>query len=700
MWFHERHLSSENKMNRLCVFIFLIVLSTLKSNSASGVENYDVDLSILDQKIEPCDDFYQFACGEWLNKTEIPNDRPKWSRSFSTIEQNNLNIMHTILKNASSLENSTAKNENQSNPYIHLLGDFFSACMDEDAIEKNALTEFKEQLDEIDKLQELSGLGNLVSSLNHKGANPLFDFGQEQDAKDSTKVIGYVDQGGLGLPDRDYYLSNEPKMKEIRQLYIEHIENIFKFLGDQQPEFSSAIIMKIETALAKYSMSRVDRRDPNKVYHRLERKGLIALTPSIDWNAYLNNLNNETTPQLKAINVTVPDFFKGLNIILKETSITDLKIYLKWHLITSVSEALPKKFSEERFRFVSTALSGQKSNEDRWKRCVRMTDRYLGFALGRSFVEETYGEESKVIGQKMIHEIEKEFSELFESLDWMNKSTKKAAQKKLAKIANKIGYPEVWKSYEGLKADRSSFLKSLEAAENFNLQYHLNKIGKPVDKNEWHMSPSTVNAYYDSQKNEIVFPAGILQYPFFNRESPDYLNYGAIGLVMGHELTHGFDDQGRQFDGEGNLKNWWNKNILKKFEQKTLCVENQYNKYEVLPGLYINGKLTLGENIADQGGMKISYRAWKAKQPKQSEKINVSGDKKELNRDQKFFIAFAQSWCQKEQIPYTRMRVTVDPHSPSQYRVNGVVSQFPPFAKAFNCPVDSKMAPTNRCEVW
>jgi predicted metalloendopeptidase len=432
------------------------------------------------------------------------------------------------------------------------------------------------------------------------------------------------------------------------------------------------------------------------VYHRLDRKGLKERLPLFDWDTYLSQLSSSATSNLQAINVVVPEFFTQLNFELNSIHLDDLKIYLKWHLMTAFVEALPKRFVDERFRFSSKAFTGQEKIEERWKRCVRSTNSKIGFALGRSFVEVAYGKSGKEKSQNMIHDVEDQFRRLLKSLKWMDQKTKVEAEAKLSKINNKVGYPKIWRSYDGLQVDRKSFLKNLMIAEDFGIQFELNKIGKPVDLNEWYMTPSTVNAYYDAQMNEMVFPAGILQYPFFNQNSPEWLNYGAMGVVMGHELTHGYDDQGRNYDSKGNLRNWWNQKVLNEFEKKTSCVVEEYSAFEVLPNLRLNGKLTLGENIADQGGMKLAYQAWIKKQGTQT----LKSSREDMTPSQLYFLAFAQSWCQKEHEAYTRMRVTIDPHSPSRYRVNGVLSQFEPFSRVYNCSVGSKMAPAKPCEVW
>jgi putative endopeptidase len=675
-------------------YLAAALLISFAGFSAYSAEKHDVDLTILDPKISPCEDFYQYACGGWLAKTEIPADRPMWNRSFSTIDQNNRLILDKILKSYASGKIEPA------NPYGKLLGDFYGACMDDQAIETKALPEFKKQLHEIDQLTDVKSLAPLLAQLHREHVGAFFNFGQEQDAKDSTQVIGGADQGGLGLPDRDYYLKDDAKTVRIRDLYREHVQKMLTMVDPKaDAKTDASTIMRIETALAQASMPRVERRDPSNVYHRLERKGLVERAPLFDWATYLNTLDPATTAQLQTINVAVPDFFVGFNQLLKSASLADLKTYLKWHFLNSTTEALPKRFQNEHFHFVSTALSGQKEIEPRWKRCVRAADSELGFALGRAFVDVAYGQEGKAKSQDMIHEIEAQMHAVLDSLSWMDKKTKEQAELKLSKISNKIGYPTVWRSYDGLAADRGSFLKSMQAAAAFDSEYELNKIGKPLDRNDWDMTPATVNAYYDPQLNEMVFPAGILQYPFFNRESPDALNYGAIGLVMGHELTHGFDDEGRQYDSNGNLRNWWDQKVLEDFNRRTSCVEKEYSAFEALPGLHVNGKLTLGENIADQGGMKLAYSAWKAKHGAEQASAALP-TATAPNDEQKVFIAFAQSWCQKEQEPYTRMRITVDPHSPSRYRVNGVISQFEPFAHAFGCTAGTKMAPAQHCEVW
>jgi len=654
-----------------------------QASPSSSQNSFDVDLSIIDKKTAPCDDFYQYACGGWLEKAQIPEDRPMWSRSFSTIDQGNREKLKGIL------EKYAQGDSKPENPYSKKLGDFYHACVSEDSIEKNSLGELNTELKSIEQLTDVKQLAPLIAKLHLEGADVFFDFGEEQDAKDSTQVIGTVDQGGKGLPDRDYYLKNDPKMREIKKQYLEHVTRVFQLLGEDSSHARSQaqVVLEIESSLAQASLSRVDRRDPLNVYHRLERAGLKTRAPLFGWDEYFNNLNAEETKSLQAINIAVPDFVSEFNSLLKKTSLLNLKTYLSWRLVDAFTEALPARFIQEKFDFVSRALSGQKKIESRWKRCVKATDNQLGFALGRSFVEIAYGEDGKAKSQSMIKNIESAFQALLKKLPWMDESTKREALRKLGKINNKIGYPDHWRNYDALKVDRNSYLKSLISARGFMSQYELSKIGRPVDKNEWQMTPPMVNAYYNSSMNEIVFPAGILQYPFFNRLSPDTSNFGAIGVVMGHELTHGFDDQGRKFNAEGNLTDWWSEKVEQDFVKKAACVEQEYSSFEALPGLFVNGKLTLGENIADQGGMALSYSAWRASLIREPSSSGVSPNGSGLVPEQKFFLAFAQSWCQKEQEQFTRMRVTT-------------LSQFEPFAKAFGCAPSSKMAPENRCKVW
>jgi putative endopeptidase len=669
-----------------------------------------IDESIIDQATAPCQNFYQYACGNWLAHAEIPADLPAWDRSFMAIREKNRLTLREILE-------SQPKSK---------MGKFYAACMNESAIDQNSLTELNAELKKIDaldlkantpvapaagepanktngKVEEQAAavrFASLLADLHLKGVNALFDFGEQQDFKDATQVIGVVDQAGLSLPDRDYYLKDEAKTLEVRSLFQKYAQNILIMLGSSEDSAKDDVqkIMKFETALAKNSMSRTDRRNPFNIYHRIERKGLKEKAPQVNWDEYFRRTG---VAPAEALNVSSPEYFSALNDLLTQTPVADLKIYLKWHLTSSVLSALPQKFVEENFRFVSQALSGQKKLEDRWKRCVRAVDAHMGFALGKVFVEKKYGADGKAVTQSMIQNVEKAFEGELSDLAWMDAPTQEQARKKLHTIVNKVGYPEVWRNYQALEVNSKSYLQTLLNSAEFNSRYELNKIGKPLDRKEWQMSPPTVNAYYDSSLNEMVFPAGILQPPFFNKESRAEANYGAIGVVMGHELTHGFDDQGRQYDELGNLKDWWTPAVGKAFDAKAECVAKEYDGFEPLPGLHLNGKLTLGENIADHGGMRIAYRAWlEANEGKEKAGPKKSQFVSKFTADQRFFLAFAQSWCSKKQEQLARMLVKTDPHAPSQFRVNGTLSQFSKFGEAFHCEAGTPMAPKDRCEIW
>ncbi len=670
----------------------------------AGQLNLGIDHTLIDDAVQPCQDFYQFACGKWLETAKIPEDLPMWDRSFMAIREKNKEILRAILeKNSSQFKKIPVHSDSQK------MSDFYGACMDEANVEKNSRAELNLEFKKIDALMANSlrkQLPVLLSQLHSKGVNAFFDFSEQQDFKDATQVIGVIDQAGLSLPDRDYYLNDDPRTLEVRKNFEKYSRTLFQWMGSSKKiaQQQAKKLMEIETRLAQSSMSKVDRRNPVNVYHRWDREGLKEKVPSFDWDQYWIESG---VSKIQAINVTSPVFFMTLNELFsseKGISLDDLKTYLQFHLLRASIPALPRKFVDEHFRFFSKNFSGQKKLEDRWKRCVQSVDVFMGFALGRSFVEVSYGEEGKSLTQGMIQQIELTFEKRVKALSWMDEPTKERALEKLHKIMNKVGYPQVWRRYDALEVDKKSYLKSLFAAAQFNTQYHLSKIGQPVDRNEWEMSPPTVNAYYNPSLNEMVFPAGILQEPFFNQKASMAVNYGGIGMVMGHELTHGFDDEGRKYNASGNLMEWWTPGVSQAFEKKAQCVVKEYGSFESLPGLFLNGQLTLGENIADLGGLGLAYQAWmdsrlKDASPKPLEKDQIPGSRR-WSEEQQFFLAFAQSWCSKKQEPFARMLVKTDPHSPPKWRVNGSVSQFPKFAEAFQCQLGSSMAPVERCEVW
>ena len=641
-----------------------------------------IDVKALDPTTNPCDDFYQYACGNWLKTTKIPADKAVWTRSFSSIYEKNEQLLRTIV------ESAAAGKADPADPFVKKVGDFYGTCMDEPKAETASLKELKSELAKIKAVKTPRQLATLVGEMHQTGAGPFFNFGSEQDAKDATLVIAGADQGGLGLPDRDYYLKDDAKMKAIRDAYVAHVEKMLTLAGEPaaQAKTDAADILTLETALAKASMDKVDRRDPYKVYHRLERKGLVKLAPHFDWKAYFTARQH---PAIEQIDVIVPDFFAGLDKVLTSTPMPKLQAYLRWHEVSSASNALGKDFVNARFDFMRT-LTGQKELAPRWKRCVAMTDGALGEAVGRTFVQTTIGDKGKADAKAIVHGIEAAMGEDLKGLSWMDDATKKAAAEKLSKVNNKIGYPDKWRDYTSMKIGTSSLLKNRREADRFESNRDLNKIGKPVDRDEWGMTPATVNAYYNPSLNEMVFPAGILQDPFFGPEKATAANFGGAGMVMGHELTHGFDDQGRQYDGDGNLRDWWTKASADAYNTRTACVANQYDQYIAVDDVHLNGKLTLGENIADIGGLKLSRAALMAK----------NGGKLTQDQERVLFISFAQDWCTVQMPQMARLRATVDPHSSSQWRVNGPVTDNPDFARVFGCEANTKMNPANRCQVW
>jgi len=644
-----------------------------------------IDLTALDTRVKPCDDFYKFACGSWLQRTPIPDDRPQWGRAFSEIFERNEALLREIV------ERNARGETDPDDPFAGQVGDFYATCMDEQKAETASLATLQKELQAIDQITDSRALARRVGELHRGGARPFFGFASRQDFKDATQVIGGVDQGGLGLPDRDYYFRDDPKSQELRALYLNHVGKMLSMAGDAQAPAHAKRIFQLETDLAKASLDRVARRDPNKIYHRLDRSGLLTAAPHFDWNDYFATVG---APEVQAINVTAPGFFRALDALLAKGTLSDIRIYLRWRAIEAAADALGTRFVEERFRY-TRALTGAKAILPRWKRCVQMTDRTLGEALGRTFVTTTVGAEGKAMAKEMIVNIEKAFEANLATLEWMDDAAKKASLQKLHKIYNKVAYPEKWRDYSKLAIGRDSLLENVLSAARFETARDMAKIGKPVDRGEWRMTPPTVNAYYSASLNEMVFPAGIMQLPFFSPEAPLPSNYGGLGMVMGHELTHGFDDQGRKFDGDGNLREWWSTRVAKAYEDRAACVARQYDGYIAVDDVHLNGRLTLGENIGDIGGLKMMISALREKRKGQPPS-NVGG----FDDAQQAFIAFAQVWCTNYRPEAARTQALTNPHSTAQWRVNGPVSNLPDFATAFQCPAGSPMAPARRCTVW
>ncbi len=646
-----------------------------------------IDESAINRAVSPCDDFYEYACGAWIKRTEIPADQSSWMRSFSVIREKNRDELKLILEAAAA--GKTA------DPVEKQLGDFYASCLDEDKIEKSSQAELDALLKPIEAVKDLQSLAKELAR-EHLGIGaPLFELGVQQDNKDATLMIGAVDQGGLGLPDREYYLSTDEKSKKLREQYEAHVARMLELSGipaDKAKE-QAKIVLRIETELAKASMTRTDRRDPEKTYHRIELKGLTKLAPKFPWPLYLKEMG---VPTLTQLNVVAPDFFGAADKQLSKTLIPEWRVYLRWQVLHAAGPLLSKAFVDESFNFYDKTLNGQDKLEPRWKRCVEITDRFLGESLGKLFVQKTFGAEGKATTQAMITAIEKAMEENLSRLSWMDEATRKAALGKLAAVANKIGFPDVWRDYSSMKVSRDSLIANIAAGAHFENARQFAKLGKPVDRNEWLMTPPTVNAYYEPSKNEMCFPAGILQPPFYGRAAAEAVNFGAIGMVMGHELTHGFDDEGRKFDAKGNQVQWWTPATNAEFEKRAQCVVDQFSGYEVIDGQKINGKLTNGENIADLGGLKLAFAAFQATHKPARKRAPEKG----YTDEQLFFLGTAQAWCGKRRPELERARLITDPHSAPKFRINGPLSNLPEFAAAFQCKPGAKMVRQDACVVW
>jgi endothelin-converting enzyme/putative endopeptidase len=592
------------------------------------------------------------------------------------------------------LDNASKPNASRT-PVEQKIGDYFSACMDEAAVEKAGATPLKAHLDAIAALRSVAGLPPLLARIHlESGDDTLFGFGSAQDYADSSRVIAFASSGGLGLPDRDYYVNSDAKSQEIRAKYLDHVAAMLALLGDS-PDAAHAgaqTVMAIETDLAKATLTRVDRRDPYKQFHKFTRAQLLGLTPAFGWDAYWAGLG---LPAPATLNVTEPDFYKEVERQLKNRGIQDWKTYLRWHVAHSAAPYLSHEFVETSFNFYSKTLRGIAEMRPRWKRCVNYVDRDLGEALGQVFAAKTFTPETKASTLAMTKEIEAAMQGELEHLDWMSDATKKQALVKLHGVVNKIGYPDKWRDYSAVNVVRGDFLADVTRATIFESKRQLAKIGKPVDRGEWQMTPPTVNAYYDPQMNDINFPAGVLQPPLYDPKMDDAPNYGNTGATIGHELTHGFDDQGRQFDAKGNLRDWWTKEDAAKFVERAACVSDQYSTYTVIDDIKINGKLTAGEDIADLGGTTLAYIAWKAATKGRDLKA-MDG----FTPDQRFFIGMAQWACGDERPENKRLNAVTNEHSPNEYRINGVVANMPRFGQAYSCQAGQPMMRQNACRIW
>ena len=653
-----------------------------------------LDVSAMDRNVDPCVDFYTYSCGGWIKKNPIPPDQSSWA-TYSKLEDENRAQLKAILEEAakaSGARNAVAHDVTQK------IGDYYASCMDEAAIEKLGAQPLLPALNRIAALKSKQDLAEYVATAQFppslEGGGTLFTFRSDQDYKDSAQVIAEADQGGLGLPDRDYYLKDDAKSEELRKAYLAHVAKMFELLGDKPADAvtEAASVMRIETALAKGQMTRVERRDPPNLYHKMSVEELQKLTPAFVWNTFFTRTG---VGSLGSLNVVTPDYFRLMSEEIEKESLADWKTYLRWHAAHDAAADLSAPFVKENFSFYGKTLRGREELPPRWKRCTNDVDNNLGEALGQAYVAKYFSPEAKQAALKIVKEIEAAMQSEIQALPWMGAATKEQALTKLHAIANKIGYPDTWRDYSSLEIVRGDEIGNSERAAWFEFRRWLAKIGKPVDRKEWDMTPPTVNADYDPQRNDINFPAGILQPPLFSALSDAAPNYGDTGATMGHELTHAFDDEGSQFDAQGNLRNWWTDADRKEFEQRAQCVVDQYSGYTIIDDIKINGKLTNGEDLADLGGTLLAYLAWK-EDTKDQKLQPLDG----LTPEQRFFVAYGQSWCTNERDENKRLRATVDPHSPEKYRTNGVVANLTEFRAAFHCKPGQPMVRENACRVW
>lgn len=647
------------------------------------------DLSAMDTKADPCQDFYQYACGGWRDTHPVPADRSRYGR-FDELREYNLYTLNAILED-------TVK-PGKHTPLEKKVGAFYASCMDEAAAEKKGVTPIKPWLDKIAAIKDRKGVVATAATLQADSFRGFFSFYVNNDLHNSSTNIAHVDQGGLTLADRDYYLKQDAKMTEVRARYLAHVQKMLVLAGEPaaQAEADAKTILAFETKIAEASMDRVARRDPKNRDHKMALADLQKLAPEIDFATYFKLAGSAP---FDSLNVGNPEFFQKVSGLLASEPLDTWKTYLRWRVIKSSASLLNKAFVDENFDFQGKYLSGQQQLEARWKRCTSMTDSALGEALGPLYVEKAFPKEAKARMDVLVASIESSMGKDIQNLEWMSPETKKAAEAKLHKVTNKIGYPEKWKDYSSVKIKSGDLIGNVKAASAFEWKRDLDKLGKPVDKSEWGMTPPTVNAYYSPSDNNINFPAGILQPPFFSAKVDEAVNYGGIGVVIGHELTHGFDDQGRKFDGDGNFTNWWGPADGPEFEKRATCLADQYSGFVAVKDdkgeVHLNGRLTLGENTADNGGLKLAYMSMEHQYAGDLDK-KIEG----FTPAQRFFLGFAQVWCENITPQRARELALIDPHSPGRYRVVGTLQNSTEFQQAFGCKKGNAMVPDNACHVW
>ena len=673
------------------VFLGTVLFVAISLGFAAPVSDetvHGISPAYMNTKISACVDFNQYANGGWAASHPIPPEFPSYG-TFRQLVDRSDDALHQILEAAAGKTNSPAGSDEQK------IGDLYASCMDTEQVERQGAKPLQPEFDRIAKIHDLATLREEVAHLQGYGANVLFRFSSQQDRKDSTQVIAAASQGGMGLPDRDYYFRDDEKYQKIRDAYVKHIGAMLALLGDDatQAAAEARTVMGIETKLAQSAMGRIELRDPDATYHKIGMGELGSLTPNLSWPAYFTELGY---PKIDQVNVGQPKFFTAFNDLLGSVPLDDWKTYLRFHLLSAAAPALSDNFVQEDFNFHSRTLQGTEKILPRWKRCVEATDRRLGFALGKQYVQKQFPPEAKARADKMVHFLIEALRQDIQTLPWMGPETKKAALAKLDAFTPKIGYPDKWRDYSAYQVDRGPYVENVLRGDVFEFHRSLNKIGKPVDRAEWGMTPSTVNAYYNSSMNEIVFPAGILQPPFFDPKADDAANYGGIGAVIGHEMTHGFDDQGRKFDAHGNRTDWWTAEDLKNFQERAACVEKQFDGYVAIDDIHEKGKLVLGESIADLGGLTIAYKAYQKSLEGKPRPAEIDG----FTPEQRFFLSFAQIWAGNDRPEFIRLQVNTNPHPLHNFRAIGAPSNMAAFQQAFGCKAGDPMVREERCTIW
>ena len=683
-----------SKIGALLLFSVCVACNSQKETTATAGNEIDstrgIVLANMDTTINPSDDFFLFMNGSWLERTEIPAEQGRWG-SFNELQEFNNDVLLRVLNNAAENTEKYAEGSDEAKA-----AQFYKVGMDSAKAETLGLKPIQPLLNQIDSINNIAILQETLADFHKKGLEGLFSFFVDQDLKKNDEITAYLYQGGLGMPDRDYYTKDDDKSKDIREAYRKHVANMFQLLGynNDQSKAAAEVVMDIETQLAKASMTKVEQRNIPALYNKMSVTEVNDLSPVFDWKLYLDQIGIEN---IDSIIVSQPEFFKEVDELVSNTSLDKIKTYMKWHVISDLAPYLSHEFVKESFDFNSTVLSGVKEMKPRWKRVMANTNSAVGEALGKLYVADAFPPEAKKTAQEMVENIRLAFKDRIMNLEWMSDSTKQEALKKLDAFRVKIGYPDKWKDYQALKLE-DSYAENILNSNAFKIERDIDKIGKPVDTTEWGMTPPTVNAYYNPVMNEIVFPAGILQPPFYDYQADAAVNYGGIGAVIGHELTHGFDDQGRQFDAEGNLNDWWTEEDAEKFNALSKKIVEQFNNYEALDSLFINGELTLGENIADLGGLAVAYDGLQRHLKEHGNPGKING----YTPEQRFFMSWAQVWRTKHRPEFLRKQILTDPHSPGDLRVNGPLSNLETFYDAFDVEEGDHMwrADSVRAKIW